>query len=266
MMQARMEARVVAAGRGWQWLIEGFSLFGKSPAKWIALTIALALLWAVSLIIPVLGPLLFNLLSPLLFAGLMIGCRALENGESLEFAHLFAAFRQQAVPLVTVGGVYLVGTIIVVGIVLVIAGGSPLPAVLPKPGADIETLRAAARSMALAFAVGAAVYLPLLMLIWFAPLLVVFDGLAPVAAMRLSFAACVRNMLPFLVYSAAIVMLWLVLSLPAALGAIGGLLVIALLVASIPVLICSIYASYQDIFPNRNLSANSPTNRQSSSQ
>jgi hypothetical protein len=39
-----------------------------------------------------------------------------------------------------------------------------------------------------------------------------------------------------------------VLSLPAVLGAIGGLLVIALLVASIPVLICSIYTSYQDIF------------------
>jgi hypothetical protein len=215
---------------------------------WIALTVMLALMWVVSLLIPVLGPLLFNLMSPLLFAGLMIGCRALENGQPLEFAHLFAGFKQQAAPLVTVGGVYLVGTVIVVGIVLVIAGGSMPPSVLPKPGTDIETLRAAASSMALAFAVGAAVYLPLLMLIWFAPLLVVFNGLAPVAAMKLSFAACVTNMLPFLVYSAAILLLWLVLSLPAVLGAIGGLLVIALLVASIPVLICSIYASYKDIF------------------
>ena len=260
MMEARMEARVVAAGRGWQWLVEGFGLFRKSPAMWIALTITLALAWVVSLLIPVLGPLLFNLMSPLLFAGLMIGCRALENGEPLEFAHLFAGFKQQAAPLVTVGGVYLVGTVIVVGIVMVIAGDSMPPSVLPKPGTDIETLRAAARSMALAFAVGAAVYLPLLMLIWFAPLLVVFNGLAPVAAMKLSFAACVRNMLPFVVYGAAIVLLWLVLSLPAVLGAIGGMLVIALLVASIPVLICSIYASYQDIFAARSLSARSPTN------
>ena len=248
MMEARMEARVVAAGRGWQWLVEGFGLFRKNPAMWIALTIVLALLWVVSFIIPVLGPLLFNLLSPVLFAGLMIGCRALANGEPLEIAHLFAGFKQQAAPLVTVGGVYLVGTVVVVGIVLVIAGGSMLPAVLSKPGTDIETLRAAARSMALALAVGAAVYLPLLMLIWFAPLLVVFNGVTPVAAMKLSFAACVRNMLPFLVYGAAILLLWLVLSLPAVLGAIGGLLVIALLMASIPVLICSIYTSYKDIF------------------
>ena len=259
-MEARMEPRVVAARRGWQWLVEGYGLFRKSPAMWIALTVALALLWVGSLVIPVLGPLLFNLLSPALFAGLMIGCRALDNGEPLEIAHLFAGFKQHAAPLVTVGGVYLVGTVIVVGIVLVISGGSMLPAVLSKPGTDIETLRAAARSMALALAVGAAVYLPLLMLIWFAPLLVVFNGLAPVTAMKLSFAACVRNMLPFLVYGAAILLLWLVLSLPAVLGFIGGLLVIALLVASIPVLICSIYASYKDLFAARSSSAKSPTN------
>lgn len=246
-----MEARVVAAGRGWQWLLEGYHLFRQSPAMWIALTVALALLWAVSFIIPVLGPLLFNLLSPALFAGLMIGCRALESGKPLEFAHLFAGFRQHAAPLVTVGGVYLVGTVVVVGIVLVIAGGSTLPAVLSKPAADIEALRAAARSVMLAFAIGAAVYLPLLMLIWFAPMLIAFGGVAPVAAMMLSFSACIGNTVPFLVYGVALLLAMFVLSLPAALGPVGGVLVLALFVASIPVLICSVYASYRDIFAAR---------------
>ena len=248
MTGARVEARVVAPARGWQWLFEGFWLFRKTPVIWLALTLALGLMWAVSLVIPVVGPLLFNLLSPALFAGLMIGCRALESGKPLEIGHLFAGFRQHAAPLVTVGGVYLVGTVVVVGIVLVVAGGSMLPAVLTKPGTDIETLRAAARSMSLALAVGAVVYLPLLMVIWFAPLLVVFNGLAPVAAMKLSFTACVSNTVPFLVYGVAVLMVWVILSLPAALGAAGGLLVVALLAASIPVLICSVYASYRDIF------------------
>jgi len=248
MTGARVEARVVAPARGWQWLFEGFWLFRKTPVIWLALTLALGLMWAGSLVIPVLGPLLFNLLSPALFAGLMIGCRALESGKPLEIGHLFAGFRQHAAPLVTVGGVYLVGTVVVVGIVLVVAGGSMLPAVLTKPGTDIETLRAAARSMSLALAVGAVVYLPLLMVIWFAPLLVVFNGLAPVAAMKLSFTACVSNTVPFLVYGVAVLMGWVILSLPAALGAAGGLLVVALLAASIPVLICSVYASYRDIF------------------
>lgn len=251
MTETRVDARVVAAGRGWQWLVEGYGLFRRNPVMWLALTMLLAVLWAVSFVIPVLGPLLFNLLSPALFAGLMLGCRALENGEPLEIAHLFAGLKRHAAPLVTVGGVYLVGTVVVVGIVLVAAGGSELPAVLSKQEADVEALRAAARSMALALAAGAVVYLPLLMLIWFAPMLVVFGGLAPVAAMKLSFTACVANTVPFLVYGVAILLAWFVLSLPAALGAIGGVLVIALFVTSIPVLICSVYASYQDIFAVR---------------
>jgi uncharacterized membrane protein len=86
------------------------------------------------------------------------------------------------------------------------------------------------------------------MAIWFAPLLVVFNGMAPVAAMKLSFTACVANTVPFLVYGVAVLVAWLVLSLPAALGAAGGPLVVALFVASIPVLICSVYMSYRDIF------------------
>lgn len=254
------EARTVAPDRGWRWLVEGFALFRKSALVWISLTIALALIWMVSLFIPVLGPLLFNLLSPVLFAGLMIGCRALERGAPLEIAHLFAGFRERAAPLVTVGGVYLVGTILVFGLVILIADGSKLSAVLSAPPDDPAAMREAVRSLAAAFAVGAAAYLPLLMLIWFAPLLVVFDGLAPVAAMKLSFAACFRNVAPFLVYGAAILAAWVALSLPAALGAAGAVLAVALLVASIPVLICSIYASYKDLFVDRSSSDSRPTN------
>lgn len=243
-----MQVQLVAAGRGWRWIADGFALFLRGPATWMALTFLLGALWILSMIIPLLGPLLFNLFSPALFAGLMIGCRALETGGQLRVGHLFAGFRDRLAPLVTVGGVYLVGTILVVGIVLVMVGGSPLPAVLSKPGADIEALRTALRSMAFALTVGAAVYLPLIMLVWFAPLLVVFDGMAPVPAMKLSFAACLRNTLPFTVYGLAILALWFVLSLPAAMGPAGALLVIALLVASIPVLVCSVYLSYKDVF------------------
>ena len=233
-----MNVRSVDAGRGWQWIAGGFNLFKKSPLLWIALTIVLALLWIVSFAIPVLGPLLFNLLSPVLFAGLMIGCRAVDNGEELELAHLFAGFRQHASALVTIGGVYLVGTILVLGIVFVVAGGSMLPSVLSKSTTDIGTLAAAIRSMALAITVGAAVYVPLLMLIWFAPLLVVFEGIAPPAAMKLSFAACWSNVIPFLVYGLAVLVLWFIASIPLLLG----------LVVLLPVLFCSVYASYRDIF------------------
>jgi len=154
-----------------------------------------------------------------------------------KIAHLFAGFKHAA-PLVTIGGVYLVGTIVVIGIVFATSGGAHVPSVFSKSAADMEALAAALRAMAIAFAIGAAVYIPLLMLIWFAPLLVVFDGLPPVEAMKLSFAASLKNMAPFMVYGVAILALWFVASIPLLLG----------LLILLPVLFCSVYASYRDIF------------------
>ncbi len=233
-----MDARIVEAGRGWQWIVDGFALFRKNPLVWISLTVILVLMWMVSLTIPMIGPLLFNLFSPALFAGLMVGCKALESGEQLELAHLFAGFRKNASPLVTIGGVYLVGTIVVVGIVFVSAGGSMLPTMMSKSQPDIEALAAALRSMALGLTIGLAFYMPLLMMIWFAPLLIVFHDQTPVAAMKLSFRACWINMMPFLVYGLAILVLWFIASIPLLLG----------LVVLLPVLICSVYTSYKDVF------------------
>jgi len=233
-----MEARAVEAGRGWQWIVDGFAIFRKSPLMWIAMIVVVALLWMVSFLIPVLGPLLFNLLSPVIFAGLMIGCKAVEGGEELELGHLFTGFKTHATPLVTIGGVYLVGTIVIFGIVFATAGGSMLPALMSKTHSDLETVAAALRSMALALTIGLAFYVPLIMLIWFAPLLVVFDGLSAVDGMKFSFKACMVNLLPFLIYGIAIMVLWFIASIPFLLG----------LLILVPVLVCSVYASYKDIF------------------
>jgi uncharacterized membrane protein len=233
-----MRAQALEAGRGWQWIVEGFDLFRRYPLMWIALTVVVVLIWMVSFAIPLIGPLLFNLLSPVLFAGLMIGCQAADHGEELELAHLFAGFRKNPSALVTIGGVYLVGTIVVIGFTFVAAGGSMLPTVLQKSSGDVEMMASALRSAALALTIGFALYLPLLMLIWFAPLLVVFNELKPVEAMKLSFSACLVNWLPFLVYGLVILVLWFIASIPLFLG----------LVVLLPVLICSVYASYKDIF------------------
>lgn len=233
-----MEARVVEASKGWQWVVDGFEVFRKHPLTWIVLTIALVVIWMVSFAIPILGPLLFNLLSPVLFAGLMIGCKAVETGGELQFSHLFAGFQKNATALVTIGGVYLVGTIVIVGIIFVASGGAMLSTVLQKSPGDLQMLAGALRSVALALLVGFALYIPLLMLIWFAPLLVVFHDLSPVEAMKLSFSACLMNWLPFLVYGAVALVLWFIASIPLFLG----------LVVLLPVLICSVYASYKDVF------------------
>ncbi|MDR3222026.1 MAG: hypothetical protein LBU46_08510, partial [Candidatus Accumulibacter sp.] len=79
---------------------------------------------------------------------------------------------------------------------------------------------------------------PLFMSAWFAPALVALYDLAAFEAMKLSFRGCMRNLLPFLIYGLAFIVLAVLASLPLLLG---WLLLM-------PSMVCSVYASYRDIF------------------
>lgn len=242
-----MDTRTVAANRGWQWIIEGFRMFRGQPLTWMAIVAVMLLIWLASAMIPLVGALAIHLVSPVFFAGLMIACRNADLGQEPEVGQLFSAFKTHAAPLVTVGGIYLVGNIVAVGITFALAGGSALPALMGK-GADIEAMRTAARALTFGVAVGMAVFLPVLMAVWFAPLLIVFHNMPPMEAMKRSLAACWQNTLPFLVYGVAAVALSIAAFLPLMLG----------FIVLLPVLVCSIYASYKDIFPADDAAPSAP--------
>jgi uncharacterized membrane protein len=92
--------------------------------------------------------------------------------------------------------------------------------------------------MLLAMLLALALSVPLFMAIWFAPALVVFNNMQPVQALKASFNACLKNMVPFLVYGLITMVLCFFAALPVGLG----FLVLG------PVLSGSVYASYRDIF------------------
>ena len=97
------EGRKVDAGRGWGWIAEAFDLFRRQPGMWISIVLAAGILLAVIGMIPGLGSLASTLLFPILGAGLMLGCKALDEGGTLEFEQLFAGFKQKTGELVLVG-------------------------------------------------------------------------------------------------------------------------------------------------------------------
>jgi len=87
--------------------------------------------------------------------------------------------------------------------------------------------------------------MPVLMGYWFAPVLAGLNQLKAVDAMKLSFVACLKNMLPFLLYGLmfmAVLMaaMWLVVSVHVIFSVV--------FVAIIPVMMTSLYTSYADIF------------------
>jgi uncharacterized membrane protein len=235
-----MESRSVAVGHGLQWIAAGWQIFRRSPLVWVTLTVALILIWLVLLSIPKLGPLLFNLLFPVFFAGLMLGCRALEQGKRLDISYLFAGFRENASALVTVGGIYLVGMLLVLAIIFGSSEGLPKLPAKPTPQ-DVAALQTALRKMTGPLLTGMVLYVPLMMLTWFAPLLIVFRRMTALAALKASFTACMQNLGAFTLYGLIIVALWVVATLPIMIG----------LVIVLPVIFGSIYASYVDIFERR---------------
>jgi len=228
-------SRVVASGSAFEWLRQGWALFIVNPGLWIALTIVLLVVLLGLSIVPLVGPLAANLLTPMLGAGMLLACQKVADGKTPEIPDLFAGFRQNSSALVMLGVLYMAAMLLIFAIAVVLGGGSLAGGLMMGHAAGIGL---AFGGMIFAMLLSLALSVPLFMAMWFAPALVFFNNMPPVEALKASFNACLKNTLPFLVYG----LLVMVLAFFAALPVFLGFLVL------IPVLSGSVYASYRDIF------------------
>jgi len=226
--------RAVPSGNGWQWIVQGFALFQASPWIWIVNLVILLGIMLVLAVLPIVGNVALNLLYPVFGAGLMLGCRALAQGEPLEIAHLFAGFKDKTGDLVMIGVLYLVGMLAIAFVTALFAGLGMVSLLFSARGMGSVNPTA----LLLALLVMAALMIPLLMAVWFAPALVVFHDVKPLDAMRQSFQGCLKNIVPFLVYGVIGLVIGILATIPIGLGwLVWG-----------PTVVASIYVSYRDIF------------------
>jgi uncharacterized membrane protein len=228
--------RAVPAARGWTWIVQGFELFRRQPGAWIALTIVAALIFIGLALIPLLGSLAGMVLTPVFAGGIMLACREQDEGRELAISHLFAGFRERFGALVSIGCIYL-GITIAIALIVGVATGAGVWTLLGS-GADPAAMVGAGLTILLAFLFMLALLLPVFMAMWFAPALAILHEQGPGEAMKGSFVACLKNVLPFLLYSVVLFLLALAASIPFGLG----WLVLG------PVLAASLYTSYRDIF------------------
>ena len=243
-----MEIRTVTAGRGWQWIKQGIALFMKGPLQWVLFVSVLFVAIKVILLIPLVG-LLVMLVLPVLLVGMMEGCRALEHGKPLAFGYLLSGFVRNTGALLTLGGISLAGNLLVVLVISGIGGEAIIAVfkfmaqqkVTPE---NVHEIRDAASKATLSVLIGWALSIPLMMALWFAPLLAYFNNLSPGRALLYSLAACWRNLSAFLVYGAAVfaaLMMVTPLSMTTRVLDLGVWLLA-------PVVIPTIYAAYKEIF------------------
>lgn len=231
------QGQAVATGNGWQWIADGWGLFMRQPGTWVLIMVIFIVIFLVLGLIPIIGSLATNVLYPVFAGGFLLGCRALASGGDLEVGHLFAGFRDHFGKLALVGLFYLGAVIVAAMIAALVAGaGAGGFAALSNPEAFAR--EGGMMAIALFMLVMMALIVPAAMAIWFAPALIVFNDFGVGAALKSSFSACLKNIVPFLIYGIVFFVLAIVASIPIFLGwlALG------------PTLTASIYTAYRDIF------------------
>jgi hypothetical protein len=239
-----MEIRKVSAAHGWLWIKQGFHLILKNPILSIGLvgilTIGIFLLFN----IPILGLFLGMLLAPALVAGYMRALQASEQHEEMEIAHLFAGFGKCAPQLISLGGILLVGVITASGVTSAI-GGEALIAFLEKaqstddPQVIIEALKSADPVVTQAMLIGISLLLLLSICMQFAPMLVIFDGAKPWAAIKASTMGTFRNIFSYVVYGLIFQVLTVIASV---------LPIFLSMMLLLPIALASLYSAYCDIY------------------
>jgi hypothetical protein len=230
--------RGVPAGNGWRWIADAWTFTGEQRWTFVGVFVLFALLAILMSVIPRVGTLLSTLLMPIFSGGFILGCDAVRRGEPLEVGHLFAGFRQHAGKLLATGAISLAFLLLTVLLIIAIFGSSIGMIFLGADPAAADVTAEGLLMILLATLIMIALSLPLYMALWFACPLIVLRDSEVGAALKTSFGACLRNVLPYLIWSLAVIILGILATIPLALGwfLLG------------PVLMASIYLSYRDIF------------------
>lgn len=239
--------RSVSIGHGWSWIADGFGHFKRNPGAWILLLIVGLLIFIAASFVPIVGQIAVMGTTYVWFAGIILGCRAQDNGEDFKLEHLFAGFSSKPGQLIllsiftAVVGVIVViitmGPVFMDLIAMSSKGGQPDPEAMqqltnqfPNPGDFFKT-----------WLLTMLCTIPLYMAVWFAPALIVLNDVPLLRALKLSFIGCLKNILPFLLYFIIGMTLYMLSALPLLLG----------LLVFLPTMLASLYTSYTDIFIDR---------------
>jgi len=233
--------RTVPAGNGASWIGSAWGLFKQSPWAWVGMFLVMMVITFVIAVIPLLN--LANLvLMPMFLGGIMIACERQRETGALNIGDLFAGFQTHGGALCIVGLLQFALNMVIwipVGIIVFITVGASVFtgggwAGMLSP-AGLTTLGVGFLLVMLLILVGAFL---IISAVWFAPALVVHQGLSPVDAMKASFNGCMRNIGSGTIYM--LLALALSVLMLATLGL--GFLVLG------PVMQASMYTSYRDIF------------------
>ena len=195
-----MKLHQVPAATGIRWVRQGIRTFWRQPLAMAGLFFMFMMAVSVLALIPWLGSALALAILPAATLGLMAATRDAEHGAfpmPAVLASAFRAGRERAKAMLILGGLYAVGSFVVMGLTSLLAGEVPAQLSTGKEVTE-ELLREpyVMRSIVL----NMVFYIPLGLLFWHAPALVHWHGVSPVKSLFFSIMACWTNKAALLVY------------------------------------------------------------------
>jgi len=243
-----MQINTLPAGAGLKWLREGMRLFGRQPLGLPAMVVIYLMMLIAPALLPIVGIAISGVLAPFASVGLLAACREVAEGRMptpMAYAQPFrpAPARVQLLRLGIVNAVLL----------LVVATAAALLTPEPAGGEAPQSLPDVPLT-ALLLQLG--LYLPVMALMWFAPVLAGWHAIAPAKAMFGSVVACLRNVGPMLVFGVAAGVLTLGVSVAAVMllsALISSREVLSMLMAPLALVLMSIvqaslYPMYRSVF------------------
>lgn len=259
-----MRLNIVSAATGARWVRQGMRVFFRRPLAVVGLFFMFLALTALLSWLPLIGDVVALALIPAATVGLMAAAREVDAGRFPMPALLFIGFRSgpvKARAMLVLGALYALLVLLVIGLSALLddgrlaqmiagSGGSITREMLTDPAIQ-DALRSSMNSIALA----SVLYLPISVLFWHAPALVLWHEVPVVKSLFFSTIAVLRNASAYLLYGLAWIGVtlggWaLLLTVSALLGnlnvAVSGMFPLSITIAAM--FYASLWFSFRDSF------------------
>lgn len=189
---------ILPARRGAEWLRSAYRLLARARLPWLLLLLLYYLVLGLVDVVPLLGQVAAPLLKPILSVGFLAAAWSQERGGTPELKHLFVGFRANLWALLPLGLVFVAGITLAIFGTALVDDGKLLDVLSGKSKIDDALLSDGDVQLAMLFA--AACALPVILALWFAPALVVFQDCTAWQALGTSLTAALANWRPLLLY------------------------------------------------------------------
>lgn len=251
-----MNLNPVATNEGYVWVRQGVWLFKQNPLGFLMLVFMYVFLAQLAILIPLAGVFAVLILTPALSVGFMTACRQTIQKERILPTVYLATFRtnnpEVKKRILQLGLVY---ALMIFTMSLIASMVIDFQALLPFITNGKPITSEVMQQLYYSLMIGGILYIPVAMLMWFAPVLVAWADMPPTKALFASWMACWTNKSAFFYYITiwSVVLIVIPLTLGMFMDIIGlsryaSFVVAPFSMAALTVMYCSFFATWKGCF------------------